>query len=128
MPRKKSVRRFDPPMGVSREMVAHEARYIAKELDDYLILAPSDVQRFLSERRSAWKQADRVLGQQIARLPERECIALQAMLVRDSYHLLELYLAHVQERISSGDVAPPPIKRQAEVQLPFSEWLFGEPD
>lgn len=128
MPRKKTARRFEPPIAVSREMVEHEARYIAKEVEDYLVLSLNDVRRFLTERLTAWRQANDVLEKQIALMPEREQIALQAMLVRDSYHLFELYLAHVQNRLASGDVPATLAPSMVEAQLPFSQWLFGNPD
>lgn len=129
MPRKKNVvRRFKSPLPVSREMVEHEARYVAKEVDDYLLLSLNELRRLLEERRAALRLASDALELKLRVLPDHELAAVQAMLVRDTYHLAELYLAHVRTRVASGEVPTTVAPPRVEIQLPFSEWLFGSPE
>lgn len=91
MPRKKLIRRFEPRYGVSEEILAFEARYVAQEVEDYRTYAIKDLKDMLAERQSQWLRADGSLQVQCEVLPERERLIVQCLLVRDIYHLLELY-------------------------------------
>ena len=128
MPRKRLVRRFEPRYGVSEQMIAYEAKYVAREVEDHELLSITDLKQALANTRKAWSQAEKVLKEQVPLLAEREQLALQAMIVRDCYHIFELYLAHVKSLIESGSAPNPPPKRVAGIEpvLPFSEWLFQE--
>jgi hypothetical protein len=127
--KKEQVRRFEPRFGVSQNMVDHEARYVAREVEDYCLLSLNDLKQKLADRRAAWKRAHDSLEENVRLLDAREQTALQCLLVRDCHHLFELYLSFVMSKIQSGD-APSrlaPSREEEAPQLPFSEWLFGNP-
>jgi hypothetical protein len=120
---KPRVRRFDPQGGVSRPMIEAEAKYVAREMDNYLLLSMNDLKQKLAERGGQWNQADESLHAMVSLMPERQRLALQCMLVRDMLFLLELYLEYVRTTQPEGPPAPTP----AEVpRTPFGEWLFGK--
>jgi hypothetical protein len=75
MPRKKLIRRFDPRYGVSLEMLESESKYVAREREDYLLLATNDLKEKLERIRECWSQADRVLEQLLHELPDRDKLA-----------------------------------------------------
>src|SRR5206468_7854744 len=51
MPRKKLIRRFEPRYGVNQEMINTEAKYVARELDDHLLLSIDDLSKSLAQLR-----------------------------------------------------------------------------
>ena len=122
-------RRFEPRFGVSQSMLEHEARYVGREVEDYCLLSLNDLRKKLVDRRSAWKRANDELEEKLHHFNERELAAVQCLIVRDCHHLLELYLAYLKSRLSSGAVpdriAPMLTREEDAPQLPFSEWLFG---
>lgn len=118
---KTKVRRFDPWGGVTRPMIEAEAKHIAREMEDYLLLSLNDLKEKLSTRGQQWNQADESLHAVVSLLPDRERLALQCMLVRDLMLLLELYLEHVRTTQSE---APAPVTPTDAPRAPFSEWLF----
>jgi hypothetical protein len=134
MPRKKLIRHFEPRYGVSREMIEAEAKYVAREFDDHLLLSTRDLKEKRAAVRQACAEADQALEAAVYALPERERLALECMVVRDVYHLYALYLVHV--RPNTADTPPPvPVQKSVAVLadspdtprekvLPFSEWLF----
>jgi hypothetical protein len=126
---KEQVRRFEPRTGVSQFMVDDEARYVAREVDDHLLLSLNDLKQQLTDRRADWKQAHDVLEEQVRLLAAREQAAVQLLLTRDCHHLFALYSAYVRSRIDSGEVPArlSPSPQEEAPQLPFSEWLFGGP-
>ena len=87
MPRKKLIRHFEPRYGVSREMIQNEARYVAREFDDHLLLSTRDLAKKRASALQAWAEADQALQATAYALPERERLALECMVVRDVYHL-----------------------------------------
>ena len=91
MPRKKLIRHFESRYGVSQEMVDVEATYIAREHQDYMLLATNDLKERLVKLRTKWQQADGQAEMLIQSLPERDALAFQCLLVRDLYLVLELY-------------------------------------
>jgi hypothetical protein len=117
------VRRFAPEGGVNRPMIEAEAKYVAREVDNYLLLSLNDLKQKLTERGAQWNQADESLHAMVSLLPERERLAIQCMLVRDMMFLLELYLEYVQTTQPGG---PPPVTPADIPRTPFSEWLFGK--
>lgn len=132
MPRKKLIRRFEPRYGVSEEILAFEARYVAQEVEDYRTYAIKDLKDMLAERRSKWLRADGTLQVQVKVLPEHDRLIVQCLLVRDIYHLLELYSTCLRTAFprASGTVPAEPEPRVEEEKIkerpiPFSEWLFS---
>jgi hypothetical protein len=119
---KPRVRRFEPQGGVSRPMIEAEAKYVAREMENYLLLSMNDLKQKLAERGAQWNQADESLHAMVSLLPGRERLALQSMLVRDMMLLLELYLEYVRR---TEPEAPPPITPADVPQLgPSPDGLF----
>jgi hypothetical protein len=91
----------------------------------------SDLDHMLGERQRNWIRADGTLQVHFEALPARERLIVQCLLVRDIYHLLELYVTCLRATFpgASGSVA---VERQPSVMeenveerpVPFSEWLF----
>jgi hypothetical protein len=96
MGRYKKVRRFDPRFGVSMAAVEVEAKALAREIEVYAVLAPSDLEAKRVELHANCQHCWEHLQLLIAGLPEREKRTLHVVLFRDFYHILELYLAHVR--------------------------------
>lgn len=134
MPRKKLIRRFEPRYGVSRATLEIEAKYIAREFDDRLLLSTKELEEKSAGVRRAWAGADQVLEAAVYALATRERLALESMVVRDVYHLYELYCLHLRGiavDAAAETTSPPPRAAPAgrasgtpERALPFSEWLF----
>ncbi len=134
MPRKKLIRRFEPRYGVSREMIDLEAKYVAREVEDFQLLAQNDLRERLDKVRQAWKQADETLERHVCVLPEHQKLAVQCIVVRDLCHLMELYCASLKVSVladaathpaASRPQSPtPPNEPVKEKMLPFSNWLF----
>lgn len=130
MPRKKLIRHFEPRYGVSREMVDVEAKYVAREHEDYMLLAIGDMRQKLYELRGKWSEADQNAEALVRCLPEHEALAFQCLLVRDLFLILELYgscLRTAREGLGSQAPVIPavaPTPRPMDKTLPFSEWLF----
>lgn len=135
MPRKKLIRRFEPRYGVSREMIETEAKYVAREFDDHLLLSTRDLGEKLAAVRQLWAAADQTLEAAVSALPERARLAIECMILRDGYHLYELY--SIQVRASGVGATAPVVPTSAadctvsrnaapaDKALPFSEWLFS---
>jgi hypothetical protein len=133
MPRKKLVRRFEPRYGVSEDMLAAEAQYLGREVEDYRVYALADLKKMLSDRQGQWLKADGTLQVQFEVLPERERLIVQCLLVRDVYHLLDLYQVYIRGAFpgAAGVIPAEPEERAKEEigdrPVPFSGWLFGPP-
>lgn len=127
--KKEAVRRFEPRFGVSQNLVDHEARYVAREVEDYGLLSLNDLKQKREGRQIDWKQAHDRLEEKVRLLNAHEQVAVQVLLMRDCHHLFALYLSFVTSKIQSGD-APSrlvPAMEDDAPKLPFSEWLFGSP-
>jgi hypothetical protein len=124
MSRRKSARRFrEPRLGVNALMVEEEAKTLSREADDYSLLAPARVQEKLAERnercRHSWQHLQRLL----VSVPEHQRQIMQCLLLRDFYHILELYLWHVRgTHPESPSPIPPAVSPKPCSE--FSEWLF----
>lgn len=90
MPRKKLIRRFEPRYGVSQQMLEMEAKYVGREMEDYLLLSANDLQERLTRLRQEWTQADCVLENTVAGLGEREKLAVQCLIVRQQGNVVRL--------------------------------------
>lgn len=125
--KKEQVRRFEPRFGVSQNLVDHEARYVAREVEDYCLLSQNELKQKRASRQIDWKQAHDMLEEKVGLLNAHEQVAVQVLLMRDCHHLFALYLSFVMSKIQSGD-APSrlvPAMEDDAPTLPFSEWLFG---
>jgi hypothetical protein len=128
MPRKKLIRRFEPRYGVSREMVEIESKYVVRELEDRSVMSVADLQYKLAKLKAAWQQADQVVEHTMRLLDERTQIAVQCLIVRDIYHVMELYASVI--RSLSPELADIPLNKPIpttpvkDKKLPWSEWLF----
>jgi len=135
MARKKLIRRFEPRYGVSEAMLEVEAAYVARELEDYLVLSANDVTATRNRRRHDVTAADQQLRMCLASLGDRPRAALEALFIRDVHHIAMLYLHVLQsDRIRSlvdhRVVAANDTSATATVPdpiIPFQETLFGAP-
>jgi hypothetical protein len=132
MPRKKLIRRFEPRYGVSRDMLEVETKYVAREFEDSCLYSTADLTARLATIRAAWAQSDQVLENAVRALPDRERIAIQCLVARDLFHLIELYCTYLQvpsappSRLTrSTSEKAPKDEPGHERMLPFSEWLFA---
>jgi hypothetical protein len=123
VPKKKSIRRFEPRFGVTRLMIETEAKALAREAEEYHLRSITELNDVLRERRKAWKQADDTLRQILDGIADREHLALQCLLFRDFYHMLELYLEHARAQPLHGLQRAAHVTADAEM-TPFSESLF----
>ena len=132
MPRKKLIRRFEPRYTVSQEMVDREAKYVHLEHADYLLGSMHDLQEQLQKWRPLWQQMNVTVESLIERQGEREALAYRCMMIRDLYHILELYRTCMMKGLSQDSidvVVPVKPARQERIEeenkvVPFSEWLF----
>ncbi len=73
-----------------------------------------------------------MLENAVRALPDRERIAIQCLVARDLFHLIELYCTYLQVpsappsgRMRSTSEKAPNVEPRHERVLPFSEWLFA---
>src|SRR5882757_603037 len=89
MSRKKTARRFVPRYPVvTQSVVDDEAKYLAREVEDLLVLSLTEVRKFTDERYALARNAWTELQQSIASLPELDGEALRANVFRDIFHTL----------------------------------------
>jgi hypothetical protein len=126
MPRKKLARRFDPIRGVNRPMLEVEAQYVAKEIEVYVRLSANELRKMIAERKAKRHTAEGRLVQWLGSLPEHARLALECLVIRDAYHLLELYILYVgtafQDRQPASDKIG--VRPVGQEPLVFSESLF----
>jgi tetrahydromethanopterin S-methyltransferase subunit B len=128
MPRRKLARRFEPRYGVSQSTLDVESGYLARELEDQLLLSTNELREKLSKLRDEINKLELELQSRLTRIPERERLALQSMLARDFWHMAMLYktfLASSSVVEASGAVSPVPLEVDRNRDgLPFKETLF----
>jgi hypothetical protein len=133
MPHKKLARRFEPKFGVSQLTLETEAKWIGRELEDKLLGSTNELKQQLSQLQAKMAVADESLRTTLARIPDRERLALKCMLARDMFHIAALYETFLQSseiiRNATGVVteAPEELDQQGKAQpvLVFTESLFG---
>jgi hypothetical protein len=133
MPRRKLARRFEPRYGVSQTMLDAECRYIARELEDYLLQSTNELRETLGKRQALIGTAEEELQAAFRPLPDRERLALRCMFARDCWHMAMLYKQYLgkpdtQVATATGPSSPAPeeLDQQDEPvpMLPFKETLF----
>ena len=122
MPRRTLLRRFEPRYGVTEPMMAAEAKWLGRELDDYLLLSANELSENRSERYEKSRQNWEMVQSRLAAIGERERSAVEALLFRDIFHILELYRAQLKAADSPVRDSPAPMKPEPSE---FSEWLFA---
>jgi hypothetical protein len=133
MPRKKLIRRFEPRYTDSQQMVDREAKYVTLEHADYLLGSIHDLHEQLATWQPLWQQVNQTAEALMARQGERESLAYRCMIVRDLYHIVELYCTCMRRSLgdaATDDVEPATTNIQKPVEegnnlSGFSEWLFG---
>jgi hypothetical protein len=91
MPRRKLARRFEPRYGVNQSMLEVESKWVERELEDQLISSTSDLRKHLADTRAKAATTEECLQATLSRLPDRERLALKAMIARDVFHMGALY-------------------------------------
>lgn len=134
MPRRKLARRFEPRFGVGQSMLDAECRYIAKELEDYLLQSTNELRERLPKLKILIDTAETELQAALAPLPDRERLALRCMFARDCWHMAMLYKQYLHLHSTQASVGTGPISYMREelneqnepaLLLPFKETLFG---
>jgi hypothetical protein len=117
-------------IGVSQPMLDEEARWVAKEMENYLLLSVNDLRKKEHNRCQKWSAALSAIESRLAGIREPQRLALQALITRDCYYVLELYLTYLRQAppqelpVSAPTSASP---NDAESVLPFEESLFDLP-
>lgn len=125
MPGRKKARRFEPRYGVTQAAIDVEAGYLAKEVENYRLLASSDVSAKLTKRHADSKDSWDHLQLLLDSSAERDRQVLQSLLFRDLYLVLELYVTYLRSiQSNAATVSGPAPKKPSSPSLPFSEWLF----
>jgi hypothetical protein len=127
MGRQRKGRRFDPHFPISKATIQEESKYLGREVEDYEVIAPADVQTKLVERHANCENTWNHLCLMIEAMPERDQRIVQAMMFRDLWYVLELYKTYLQpicQEISPN--SKPPIKAKT-APLAFTEFLFDLP-
>jgi len=130
MPRRKFARRFDPRFGVSQSTIDVEATYVAKEIENYLLLSTADLEAKLAERRQLLSRVHDELEVFMAGLSERQRLTLLLIMYRDCHHMGVLYRTYLrsedQPEISEQVTVAVTTPATPPVPLPFKEFLFDE--
>ncbi len=126
MPRRRIARRFEPRYGVSASMVAEEAKWLGREVEDHEHLAIGEAKQKVQERRGLCERSWNHLKLLLKSVSERERTILHALFYRDSFHILELYLEFVRRKHPEQPKAAvaPSSKTQTDPSKSFPESLF----
>lgn len=123
MGKQRRARRFDAHSPISTSSMEAEAEYVRREVEDYAVLAPSDVETWRTERHAncanTWKHILLI----VAALPERDRRVVQALVFRDLWYVLELYKTYLQPARQNLP-ASPSMPSEASIPSPFSDFLF----
>ena len=131
MPKKQPVRRFDPLRGLTRNALEAEAVYVRRELDGCARASLSENAAHLEYFRDVGQQALVALEQQVEALAERERVAVEYVIARDFYYIIELYRTHLGTDLEVAEPPenPPPAPvPKGPAKLPFHTWLFDMGD
>lgn len=127
MPRRQRARRFVPRYPVvSQSVVDEEAKYLAREVENMLVLSLADLRKSTDERYSLASKAWAELQQSLQLLADRDAEALRSILFRDIFHTLACCqsFCHSHAAESTPRIIPDPVA--VERHEKFSEWLFTQ--
>ena len=131
MPRRILARRFEPRYGVNQLMLDAEAKWVAREFEDYQLFSINDLREKLHERQTGFALAEEHLSDAINRLPVRERLAIKCMLARDIFHIAKLFETFLQAspgvQEATGASSPMPEEVRDDEPLPvlkFAASLF----
>lgn len=130
MPQRVRARRFASMLVVSQATVDAELPYLARDIENYLALSMTEIKEKLGERHVLARRAWDHLEQMLPALPERDMMAVRALLFRDLFHALHLYVTNLRTRTEIGAAATfsaPTTTVGSSTEDSFSEWLFGDP-
>jgi hypothetical protein len=133
MPRKKLLRRFEPRSGVSQAMLEVESGYVRQELEDYLLRSKDELRERLKELNERLATTGESLQAMLAKVADRERLALRCMMARDFLHIAALYEsflggAELPKPVVPAKPVPEELTAEDEPMpvVPFREWLFDE--
>jgi hypothetical protein len=135
MPRKKLLRRFEPRSGVSQAMLEVEGGYVRQELEDYLLRSENELRERLKELKERLATTGESLQAMLAKVADRERLALRCMMARDFFHIAALYESFLGgAELPKGTIPPKPTPEELTpagkpvATVPFREWLFDDGD
>jgi hypothetical protein len=113
-------------------MLDAEAKWVERELEDKLIHSTNELKETLAELRGKVSLTEAGLQKTLAKLPDRERLALKSMLARDVFHVAVLYetflrsspLIHNTPTVDIDIPQEIDPKDQAATVLVFKESLF----
>lgn len=125
----KKIRRFDPRFGVTTQMLEAEGIFVGQEFRDHLVWSVTQLREKLKERQTKIITSDANLRLMIDQLPDRERLAIRAMIARDFLHIValyELFLNGVETATGPTQDFPEELTEDEEpvATVPFAEWLF----
>ena len=128
MPRRKLARRFEPRYGVSQSTIDVETTYVAREVEDWLLLSTGELEQKLAKNRKAVDELQQEVSLLLDGLPERHQLVVRNMLHRDVYHIAVLYRTFMRTDPVSQLMSTPSVPSEAvePMPLPFREFLFGD--
>lgn len=125
MPRRRFLRRFDPQYGVNESMLAVEAKYLEREIENRGVLESSRIEAWLAEGHESCRRCWEEFQQLINPLPERDQRIIRSLLFRDFYHILVLYLHELRAKYPNSSAPSRPLPKPGnKSQIAFDEWLF----
>jgi hypothetical protein len=121
-----------PRYGVNQSMLDAECKWVEWELEDKLVHSTNELRESLAEGRAKVSATEAGLRKTLAKLPDRERLALKSMLARDVFHVAVLYETFlrmsqvVQNATGAATKAPPEFDRGGDAAPPlvFHESLF----
>lgn len=125
MPRKIRARRFSALAFVSQSIIEAELPYFAREIENYRVLSPTDLQEKRSHNhdlaRRNWEQIQLYLPS----LNAHERSALQSILFRDLVHITALVMVYLKDKSPVASPRQPVSIITTTTEDKFNEWLFG---
>jgi hypothetical protein len=115
-------------------MIAAESRYIARELEDYLLQSTNELRDRLAKLKTLIGTAEEELQAAFTPLADRERLALRCMFARDCWHMAMLYKHYLHQpdtvaTAATGPSSPAPEELDEHDDpvaiVPFTETLFG---
>ena len=124
MSKERKARRFDQHFPISAISMEAEAEYVRREVDNYAVLAASDVEKWRMERHANCQNTWKHLCLILEAMPEKDRRVLQALMFRDLWYVLELYKTYLHPIVQQMLAEPRSQSPSAMSSSAFNEFLF----